>query len=196
VVTSIVEGTLREARERFFIANGFGAGGNYDDAWVKLMLGPITVAFPNSSARVRAVRYHDLHHLMTGYSTHIIGEFEISAWELAGGCGRLWFAWMINMTGLFAGLLVAPRAVYRAFVRGRHTRNLYDRPFNDALLELRLDELRAELGFDAHVEPRAIDRVMFVIWVALASIASAALLVALLAPVAGLVWLLLRFVVG
>ena len=65
--------TLREARGRYFAANGLGEGG-YDDKWVRLAVGPLRFAFPNTAGRVRAVRYHDLHHVVTGYATDWTGE--------------------------------------------------------------------------------------------------------------------------
>jgi hypothetical protein len=40
--------TLREARERYFRANGFGESGGYDDAWVDFKLGPVPLPFPNT----------------------------------------------------------------------------------------------------------------------------------------------------
>ncbi len=183
---------VRDARERYFIDNGFGAGGNYDEKWARVDVGPIPVMIPNTPGRVRAIRYHDLHHILTGYSTKLVGEFEISAWEIASGCGRQWFAWMINMTGLIAGLFVNPRAVYRAFIRGRHTRNLYDRPFDDALLEQPLGELRAQLGFfhdqDHRATPR--DRLAFALWVTLAGLFSLLIVLLHVAAIGGLIWLL------
>src|SRR5438046_2892863 len=60
--------TLREARGRYFAANGLGEGG-YEDKWVRFALGPIRFAIPNTAGRVHAVRYHDLHHVVTGYDT-------------------------------------------------------------------------------------------------------------------------------
>ena len=78
--------TLRDARRIYFDANGFGADGGYHDAWVRFDLGPLPVAFPNTPSRVRAVRFHDLHHIATGYETTTVGEGEIAAWELGGGC--------------------------------------------------------------------------------------------------------------
>ena len=40
--------------------------------------------FPNSDARRRAVKVHDLHKVLTGYQTDIFGEVEIS-WVGAWG---------------------------------------------------------------------------------------------------------------
>jgi hypothetical protein len=143
--------TLRQARARYFEENDFGADGGYGARWVKLKLGPFPYAIPNTAGRVRAVRYHDLHHIVTGYRTDWIGEFEISGWEVGSGCRDFVAAWFLNLSGMFAGLFLSPRRIYRAFVRGRNTRNLYGRTFDDALLDTRVDEMRAELGTDRDV---------------------------------------------
>jgi hypothetical protein len=143
--------TLRQARARYFEENDFGEDGGYGDRWVKLKLGPFPYAIPNTQGRVRAVRYHDLHHIMTGYRTDWIGEFEIAAWEVGSGCRDLAAAWFLNLSGMFAGLFLSPRRIFRAFVRGRNTRNLYGHTFDDALLDARVGEKRAELGLDREV---------------------------------------------
>ncbi|WP_437589985.1 hypothetical protein [Sorangium sp. So ce1000] len=159
--------TMREARALYFEVNRFGADGGYGDAWVDFKLGPLPVPFPNTRARMRAVRYHDLHHVLTGYDTNAIGEFEISAWELGAGCKGFVAAWQLNLGGLFAGLLSAPRRTVRAFFRGRRSESLYGRPF-EVLLDRKVGELRREMGVDAPPSsPTAID----VLWLALASLA-------------------------
>src|SRR6478752_6208121 len=78
--------TLREARDLYFRSNGFGEDGGYGDAWVDFKLGPVPFPFPNTAARIKAVKVHDLHHIVTGYRTNFVGELEISAWEIGGGC--------------------------------------------------------------------------------------------------------------
>src|SRR2546430_17590957 len=82
------EMTLGRALEVYFAENGFGKDGGYEDAWVDFKLGPIPMPFPNSAGRKRAVRFHDLHHALTGYATDTIGEFEISAGEIGSGWRR------------------------------------------------------------------------------------------------------------
>jgi len=136
--------TVREARALWFAANGFSEA-VYADRWVRLRLGPIPLWFPNTAARVRAVKLHDLHHIATGYATTWTGEAEISGWELAAGCGRHYPAWILNAVGLIIGLLIAPRRTLRAFLRGRRSRTLYSGQFDDRLLELTVGELRARL---------------------------------------------------
>lgn len=143
--------TLRDARRLYFEANQFGANGGYDDAWVKFKVGPFPFAFPNTPSRVRAVRFHDLHHVMTGYETTNQGEAEIGAWELGSGCADHHAAWVLNLSSLGLGVLIAPRATFRAFVRGRRSGNLYREPFAEALLDRRVGETRATLGLDRPV---------------------------------------------
>jgi hypothetical protein len=140
---------VRAARERYFRDNGFAPDGGYGDKWVKLQLGPVALRLPNTPQRVRSVRYHDLHHLATDYATDWTGEAEIAAWEIASGCADHHAAWFLNLSAMAIGLVIAPRVVWRAFVRGRRTRNLYREPWGDALLEGRVGELRGRLGLAA-----------------------------------------------
>jgi hypothetical protein len=138
--------TLREARARYFERAGFDQG-SYTDRWVRLaVFGLPLLAFPNTAGRVRAVKLHDLHHVLTGYDTSWTGEGEIAAWELASGCRDHWAAWALNAAAALIGVFVAPRRIQRAFARGRRERNLYDVEFSDALLEEPLGALRARLG--------------------------------------------------
>ena len=140
---------VREARARYFAENGFGDGG-YDDRFVVLRAGGIPVlVFPNTKQRVRSVRIHDVHHVLTGYATSWRGEAEIAAWELASGCRDHRAAWFLNVGAALVGLVIAPRAVGRAFRRGRSTRNLYEREWDDGILDRTVGELCGELGLDA-----------------------------------------------
>jgi len=138
--------TMLEARNRYFEVNGFGKNGGYDDAWVDFKLGPIPMPFPNTAGRVRAVTFHDLHHIVTGYDTDTRGEFEISAWEIATGCGGFFTAWGLAFGGLGMGaLFFAPRRTFRAFLRGRHDRSTFDGNYEE-LLKLTVAEARARFS--------------------------------------------------
>jgi hypothetical protein len=156
--------TMRAARQRYLDANGFD--GSYNERWVKLQAGPIPIWFPNAEGRRRAVRFHDLHHIATGYQTNWTGEAEIGAYEIAGGCGRFVWAWMLNLQSLALGLVIAPRAVWHAFGRGRRAGTLYHQgEFQDALLGRSVGEVRHELGLDQPpAAATARDRVAFACW--------------------------------
>jgi hypothetical protein len=178
--------TLEVARERYFEAAGFAPG--YEDRWGGLKVGPLPLAFPNAPGRRRAVRLHDLHHLATGYETSWQGEAEISAWEIASGCAHHLWAWYLNLGGLAIGLVRAPRLTWRAFLRGRHSTNLYqtEGEYHDGLLSRTVGELRRELALDRPApRARSGDRLAFMLWSGVAGLYA-------LSPVLGialLVWL-------
>jgi len=172
--------TVREARAQYFARNGF-SDATYRDRWVKLKLGPVPLAFPNTRSRRRAIPMHDLHHVATGYETTFAGEAEIGAWEIAGSCGPYTAAWLLDAVAFAGGMVIAPRRTYRAFVRGRRARTLYRTGWSDDLLELDVAELRRRVAFDdAPPHPTWRDRAAFAGWLALLA-APAAALVALVA---------------
>ena len=182
--------TLREARSRYFEENALGVDGGYASRWVKLQVGPIKFGFPNLAARVRAVRVHDLHHLLTGYETDWKGEFEISAWEVAGSCRGYFAAWVLNIAGIAGGLFTYPRAVFRAFARGRHSRNLYGQAWSEATLERKVGPVRRDLGLDQPpAAPTLSDCAAFAGWSLLAIGCGLLSLLPLGALIGGLLWL-------
>jgi ubiquinone biosynthesis protein Coq4 len=136
---------VREARQRYFDANGLTES-EYRSGSFQVRIGPIPLSIPNTKARVRAVMLHDLHHVATGYDTTWRGEAEIGAWELAGGCGRHWVAWLAKLSVVAIGIAIAPRRTHRAFARGRSCDNLFRREFGEDLLGLTVAELRRGIG--------------------------------------------------
>jgi hypothetical protein len=177
--------TLRDARRSYFDANGFGADGGYAKRFVKVKLGPIPFWFPNSQGRVRAVRYHDLHHVATGYDTDWTGEGEIAAWEIASSCRDHFAAWWLNLLAMAIGCAIAPARIFRAFVRGRHARNLYAERFDDALLASSVGALRERLGLTAAAPaPTRADRTAFAGWTCAALCAYLAQSALLVGPIA------------
>lgn len=175
--------TVGEARAKYFARAGFPPDGGYAAKFVTLAkLGPIPIGFPNTDSRRRAVPLHDLHHVATGYGTDWAGEGEISAWEIAAGCGPYPAAWLINLGGMVLGWLVSPGRTFRAFVRGRHSRSLYAEGFSEALLRERVGQLRERLKLDGpEPAPTAADHASYALWCA----AAAALAIAQLSlPVA------------
>ena len=153
--------TMRAARDRYFEDNRFGKDGGYGATWVDFKLGPIPMPFPNTPGRVRAVGYHDLHHIVTGYATDTLGEFEISAWEIGAGCKGFLVPWQLNLAGLATGALVIPRRTFRAFVRGLRTESLYGRDMS-ALLDRSVGDVTREIGADPLSAARASDVGLFI----------------------------------
>jgi len=177
--------TLLDARTAYFEANGFGEDGGYSKATVTVTVLGIPFQIPNTQGRKRAVVFHDMHHLVTGYATTNLGEAEISAWELASGCWEYRAAWVLNTGGLLLGVFTNPTRLFRAFVRGRHSSNLYGRDV-DALLRRPVDEVRRELGLADAPGPASIADVgAFALHLA-CSLAAAGL------PLSFIGWLLVR----
>ena len=157
--------TMRDARARYFEEAGLGSDGGYSARWVHLKLGVVSLAFPNTASRVRAVQYHDLHHVLTGYATDWVGECEISAWEIASSCRGFAAAWLLNLFAFSAGCLFAPARTFRAFVRGSCESNLYTLEDLGTVLDRELEEVRNELGLSSDTRiPRAADRLAFLTW--------------------------------
>jgi hypothetical protein len=156
--------TVGDAREAYFARNGFSTAA-YEDRWVHVRLFGIPITFPNVPSRRRAIRFHDIHHVITGYHTDPRGEAEIAGWEIAatfGDRGREFLAaWLLNTFMFSLGLVVAPRRVYRAFVRGRHCTSLYRLGWSDQLLARDLADLRAQLGADREHRATWGDRLAF-----------------------------------
>ncbi|MDT5294785.1 MAG: hypothetical protein QOJ76_1665 [Acidobacteriota bacterium] len=185
--------TLGEARARLFALGNLGDDGGYGDAWVKVKLWRIPIVFPNTQGRRRAVKFHDLHHVLTEYPTTWRGEFEIAAWEIANGVGRYWEGWLLDLLGFACGLVVFPRSVYRAFLRGRRSKNLYFERWDEALLAVRVGEMRRRLRLDAaDAEPEPGDRAAFALWSAVGVLTYLAVCAATVLPalaLLGVLWL-------
>jgi hypothetical protein len=135
--------TMAAVLEEHLRASGLPPDAGDSEPFAVVKVGPMPYPIPNTRSRKRAVRIHDLNHLVTGYRTDREGELEISAWELAsGGCGGYGAAWVLDLAGLLGGLFMCPGRTVRAFRRGRGRRNLY--PYApDELLAMDFDRARA-----------------------------------------------------
>ncbi|HEX8473326.1 MAG TPA: hypothetical protein VF666_04795 [Pyrinomonadaceae bacterium] len=169
MVTYNPELTLGDARRLYFTLNNF-AESDYEANWVKMKIGPFPFAFPNTKGRAKAVKLHDLHHILTEYKTTWRGEAEIGAWEVATGLRHHYEGWLLDLLAFAIGLVIAPRGVYRAFMRGRQSANLYRMEFCEEFLANRVGDVRRRLRLDREPAPPSFeDNVQFVFW-ALASV--------------------------
>jgi len=141
------EKTPKELLDKFYKDYNLPPDGGQSDSRVKIeAFKGFHFFIPNFDARKKAVPLHDTHHLLTEYSSHFIGESEISAWEIASGCKKYWPAFVIDLSGMMFGILFDLPGVYRAFIRGRRSANLYHDTLNAELVNRTpLKELRAIL---------------------------------------------------
>src|SRR5690349_21340358 len=144
------EMTLRDARALYFRLNNFGEDGGYAEGWIKVKVWQVPIWIPNTEGRRRAVKLHDIHHVLTEYPTTWRGEAEISSWEVgSGGLYKYYAGWLLDLLNIAQGLVVNPRGVYRAFMRGRGNKNLFSREFSDDILDHQVGEYRHELLLDS-----------------------------------------------
>src|SRR5205814_1600261 len=110
-----------------------------------------------------AIMLHDLHHVATGYGTDLVGEGEISAWELRGGLRGLDpYVASIVVTGAAVGFLLAPRRVLAAWRAGARARSLWTTGARyEDLLAMSVGELRDVVGAPREgtaIAPRALHK--------------------------------------
>lgn len=155
-----------EALARHYELHGLPPDGGASADWFRVRIGPITLPLPNPPARKRAVYFHDVNHVATGYNTVFSeGEMLIAAFELGCGCGSFLIAWLINLSLFAVSLFVRPRSVFGAFVRGRRSRSIYGWPDPSALPNTTVGELRAKLAIPADdPTPRLADPALFALW--------------------------------
>lgn len=144
------ETPLRDALAAYLADNGFTTRA-YEENIAKLGFFGLPVWIPNTPGRKRGLPLHDLHHVALGFGTDLVGECEISAWELrAGARGFGPFVLFLITQAAVMGLVLSPRRTLAAWRAARGCRSLYAagvRP--EDVLSLTVGELRAMLGVHA-----------------------------------------------
>jgi hypothetical protein len=174
------EPTLREALAQHRADHGFPPDGGNAQRWVLLRVGPIPFRIPNLEIRRKAMVPHDCNHVVSGYGHDLVGELEIAAWEIGGGCGRYAAAWVLAWSAFVPGVVTAPHRMLEAFARGRRTQNLFNADL-DRLLDRPVSEVRAALGLDQSSSRRRGDLARFAVTSALAPVVAVVPLVVWLA---------------
>jgi len=145
--------TVREARDAYLAENGFTVAA-YEDKWTDASFFGIRFKVPNTERHRDAIMLHDLHHVVTGFGTDLLGEGEISAWEARRGLSALGpYVGGIVTSGALMGLLLGPRRTLRAWRKSEDRESLFPlckaRDFGEryeALLSMTVGELRRQLG--------------------------------------------------
>lgn len=139
--------TVEEALTVFFGAEHLGREA-YENAVNYATIGLITFPVPNPAARRRIVYLHDVNHILSGYDTSWAGEGEVSAWELASGfpahCRIGYFYAPLTFA---VGLIVAPKRLWSAWLRGRKEKNSCYAPLSrEEMMATTVSDLRKMLG--------------------------------------------------
>lgn len=142
--------TISDHLEKFYHDYNLGAEGGNQLSYVTLeIFSFFKIYIPNWDNRRKAVLRHDIHHLLTGYKSELLGEFEIAAWEIASGCMNHFAAYLLNSGGLVAGILIYPKSTFKAFIIGCRTSNLYQQSITvTKLKQSTIEELKTLIGLD------------------------------------------------
>jgi hypothetical protein len=146
--------SVAAGRDAYLDENGWTLE-DYDAKVTKASFFALDISVPNTPRHRWAIMRHDLHHVATGYGTDLVGEAEISAWELRRGLRGLDpYVSALVIGGALMGLVFAPRRTLSAWRsasvdRGSRAqeRSLFgsSAAYED-LLALEVAELRARLG--------------------------------------------------
>ena len=140
-VQAATDETVRAGRDRYLADNSLTVD-SYTEGGFPVYVGRWPVRVPNPGL----LHLHDLHHVVTGYGTGLVGEAEISAYELRAGC-RSFMVHLLCVGAILCAMFVAPRRIVRAWRRARGARTLYhtDIPYEN-LLDMSVAELRRHLN--------------------------------------------------
>lgn len=144
-VRAIPDETVRAGRDRYLRNNSLTLD-SYTESGFPIYVGKSFIRLPNPGL----LHLHDLHHVITGYSTGLVGEAEISAYELRAGC-RSFMVHLLCVGAILCAMFVAPRRIARAWRRARGARTLYYTtiPY-ETLLDMSVEELRRHLNITSH----------------------------------------------
>jgi hypothetical protein len=135
---------VRAARDHYLASNGLSTD-SYSSPLFRLGIGRVIFNLPNPGL----LPWHDLHHIVTGFETDVIGEAEISVYELRCGC-RSVMVHILCIGAILIGFFIAPKRIINAWKGSKGARTLYytARPYEE-LLEMDVTDLRLHLGIPA-----------------------------------------------
>lgn len=135
---------VREARDRYLAASGFTTA-SYVDPHFVVGVGFLKMKFKNPGL----LPFHDLHHVATGYDSSLMGEAEISAFELRAGWGKP-LIFLLCCGSIVMAMFISPTRLWRAWKRAQGARSLYGSnvPY-DTLLSMNVSELRTLIGLES-----------------------------------------------
>jgi hypothetical protein len=116
---------LDKALADFYAKSGFEVETGKRPLFVDVFIGCLLVPLPNIDTRRKYLKYHDLHHVITGYDASQIGEGEVSAWELGTGSLIHPVLMFMNLIAISTALAISPKRVFKAYLLGCKSRNLY-----------------------------------------------------------------------
>lgn len=127
--------------DKYLVDNAYSAE-NYQAPRFYISIGRIILNFPNPGM----LHYHDLHHVVSGYGTGLVGEAEVSAYELRSGCPSF-LIFIFCIGSICIGLALSPVRVLKAWriAKGTHTLYRSSIPYQ-TLIGMEIADLRLSLN--------------------------------------------------
>jgi hypothetical protein len=116
---------IEQSLSKFYEESGFEVETGNRPAFVAVFVGCLLIPLPNVETRRKYIKYHDLHHVITGFGATQVGEGEVSAWELGTGSFLQPILMFMNLIAISTALAVDPTRVFKAYLLGCKSRNLY-----------------------------------------------------------------------
>jgi len=113
------------ALNNFYEESGFELETGKRPAFVEVFVGCLLIPLPNVETRRKYIKYHDLHHVINGFDASQAGEGEVSAWELGTGSMLHPILMFMNLIAISTALAVCPKRVFKAYLLGCKSKNLY-----------------------------------------------------------------------
>ena len=119
-----------EALDDYLAAKGLSR----TDSWLYLLIGGLRVPYLPRAPFDHFLTIHDIHHMITGYSTGLRDEILLIAWELAsGGWGRHTWWYFGKTIHVLLAFLHSPVGCWNALRTGFRQHNLYSFELNELL---------------------------------------------------------------
>ena len=118
-----------------------GKGLSRSDQRLYILIGGARIPYLPRAPFDHFLTVHDVHHIVTGYSTGLRDEIYLIAWELAsGGWGRhTWWYWGKAIHILLA-IIHSPTGTWKALKNGFKRSNLYSFE-SKALLDMEYEDV-------------------------------------------------------
>lgn len=130
-----------------------GKGLSRSDTWIYVMIGGLRVPYVPAAPFRHFLTIHDLHHILSGYSTGLRDEICLMGWELtSGGWGRHNWWYLFKTIHLLWMFLLSPVRVWTALKDGAQHQNLYGFEL-DEVLQMEYDDAVAYVNGPASMAP-------------------------------------------
>src|SRR5258705_2248096 len=112
-IPPVSDATVRAERDRYLASNSLSVE-SYTAPRFPVYFFKWPIYLPNPGF----LPWHDLHHVVTGYATGLIGEAEISAYELRAGYSSL-MVFILCIGAIGVAMFVAPGRIIKAWRRAK-----------------------------------------------------------------------------